>query len=254
MTSQAGNSEIPLRLLRDALLVLSFALAPLLASGQPDQKSSAQERSNDSAQRAPSADGLLRLQGSASELAQEWIASESLVAQELQRGLKRLERSCAQKPAPATPEPLSPALASSLRVLEQGAAAVQARAQAFQRAAHSWSESATQQVAKQCTGLSGLGLGAFKSQACRQAEAVQQGVKTLRSDMGRYFQVVEQRYSAYQALARLEERGCVRAGFTGRLMRADEAHVRSTEGNNMELIEQWTRTFTGLVGSLGAMP
>lgn len=239
-----------------AFFVFCLVLTPWLAFGQGTPiPSSAEPTPSITDTKDSSTDSVLQFFSSATRQAKEWTASESSVQQELQRGLVRLEKGCSQKSPSPRSEPAAAQLALRLASLQDALTQRESRRDAFERRADQWATQAAELVARRCAGVPAvLGLGIFKTTACRRVEAIEQGVKGMRSELTRYLQATVERHRIYLRLAQLEQQACTRPGFTDRLLQADEVHLRPAELRQVELLEPWSRELRELLRSVGEQP
>jgi hypothetical protein len=69
----------------------------------------------------------------------------------------------------------------------------------------------------------------FVSNACNSSQQLNTAVKSLQSSLTIYFDLVKARYQLYREVATKEADGCVKKGFTDRLLKANEEHVIGQE-------------------------
>ena len=69
----------------------------------------------------------------------------------------------------------------------------------------------------------------FSSPACTASQELTKTTKSLQSGLVSYFALVKARYQLYRDVASKEAEGCVKRGFTDRLLKANEEHVIEQE-------------------------
>ena len=69
----------------------------------------------------------------------------------------------------------------------------------------------------------------FSSPACIASQELTKTTKSLQSGLASYFALVRSRYQLYRDVASKEAEGCVKRGFTDRLLKANEEHVIEQE-------------------------
>jgi hypothetical protein len=197
----------------------------------------------------PLSNGAARSQGLT-----ELINDESAVLFELRRGLNRLNKTCVSNTATKS-EAENAQLSRATLAFEQGLAAVDARRDAQQRATSLLETAARRKTAQQCTGLgSGVGFNFLKSTRCQEAEKLQSNVNVFRNDLDRFYRLQAERYQTFLELVQMERRSCVRAGFSTRLLQANEVHMRESELQTQRSIERWTRDLGRQLGTGGELP
>lgn len=195
--------------------------------------------------------GLFR--DSLSQSLDELIRYESAVLSELRKGSERLNRSCLRSvPPKSTAE--NALLSRHFLAIEQAAVVIASRQDTLSRASSTYELAAKRQEAQYCSGLtSNLAFGFLKSPSCKQAQTLQSTVKAYRSGLEQYYQLQSERYRTYLELAQIEQQACVRVGFTGRLLQANEVHMRESEAQSQRLLVQWDRELTRMLG-IGGTP
>ncbi|WP_194943062.1 hypothetical protein [Limnohabitans sp. 2KL-27] len=184
----------------------------------------------------------------------ELIRYESAVLSELRKGFERLNKSCLRSTPPKSP-PDNALLSRNILAFEQAAAVVASRQDTLSRTATAFELAAKRQEVQHCSGLSSnLTFGFLKSPSCKQAQNLQSLVKTYRSGLEQYYQLQSERYRTYLELAQIEQQSCVRAGFTGRLLQANEVHMRESEAQSQRLLVQWDRDLARLLQAGGTPP
>ena len=93
---------------------------------------------------------------------------------------------------------------------------------------------------------------ALKSPNCKQAQNLQNAVKTYKTGLDQYYQLQSDRYRLYLELAQIEKQGCIRSGFTSRLLLTNDVHMRESEALSQSLLTRWDRELTRWLGSGGA--
>ena len=69
----------------------------------------------------------------------------------------------------------------------------------------------------------------FSSPACIASQELTKTTKSLQSGLASYFALVRSRYQLYRDVSSKEAEGCVKRGFTDRLLKANEEHVIEQE-------------------------
>jgi hypothetical protein len=69
----------------------------------------------------------------------------------------------------------------------------------------------------------------FSTPACTASQELTKTTKSLQSGLVSYFALVKARYQLYRDVASKEAEGCVKRGFTDRLLKANEEHVIEQE-------------------------
>ena len=69
----------------------------------------------------------------------------------------------------------------------------------------------------------------FSSPACIASQELTKTPKSLQSGLASYFALVRSRYQLYRDVSSKEAEGCVKRGFTERLLKANEEHVIEQE-------------------------
>ena len=69
----------------------------------------------------------------------------------------------------------------------------------------------------------------FSSPACIASQELIKTTKSLQSGLASYFALVRSRYQLYRDVSSKEAEGCVKRGFTERLLKANEEHVIEQE-------------------------
>ena len=69
----------------------------------------------------------------------------------------------------------------------------------------------------------------FSTPACTASQELTKTTKSLQSGLVSYFALVKARYQLYRDVASKEAEGCVKRGFTERLLKANEEHVIEQE-------------------------
>ena len=96
-----------------------------------------------------------------------------------------------------------------------------------------------------------MGLGLLRSNDCKQAQALQSTVRTYQTELERYYGLQVERYRAYFELVQMERQSCVRPGFSTRLLKANEVHMRESEQQSQRLLNQWNQDLARLLGLPG---
>lgn len=69
----------------------------------------------------------------------------------------------------------------------------------------------------------------FSSPACIASQELTKTTKSLQTGLASYFALVRSRYQLYRDVSSKEAEGCVKRGFTERLLKANEEHVIEQE-------------------------
>lgn len=182
------------------------------------------------------------------------IRYETAVVSELRKGYERLNKNCTRA-APPKSTPDNAVLSRHILAFEQASAVIASRQDTLSRSATVFELTAKRLEGQQCSGLSSnLTLGFLKSASCKRAQTIQSVVKTYRNGLEQYYQLQSERYRTYLELAQIEQQGCVRAGFTGRLLQANEVHMRESEVQSQRLLVQWDRDLARILESGGTPP
>jgi len=181
----------------------------------------------------------------------ELIRYESAVLSELRKGSERLNKSCLRSVPPKS-NPENALLSRHFLAIEQAAAVIASRQDSLSRSSSTFELAAKSLEAQHCTGLtSNLIFGFLKSTSCKQAQTLQITVNAYRSGLEQYYQLQSERYRTYLGLAEIERQGCVRAGFTGRLLQSNEVHMRESEAQSQRLLTQWDRELARILAPGG---
>lgn len=236
---------------RNLIIAIAFAGVAWTAQGQNNtlEDSKKQKIESFDAFSTDSTDPVL-FRDLLSQSLGELIRYETAVLTELRKGFDRLNKSCPRSSPPNST--LDNALLSRhILAFEQAAAVIASRQDTLSRTALAFELAAGRLVAEQCTGLYST-FGFLKSPNCKRAQNLQSVVKTYRSGLEKYYQLQSERYQSYLELAQIEQQGCVRAGFTGRLLQANDAHMRDSEAQSQRTLIQWDRDLTRMLRSDGA--
>jgi hypothetical protein len=184
----------------------------------------------------------------------ELTRNESAVLLELRKGYERLSKSCSRA-TPSKPPTENAALSRNILAFEQASAVISARQDALLRSGSAYELSAKRLEGQFCLGLpSNLLFDTFRSPNCTQAQNFQSIVKIYRSGLSQYYQLQADRYRIYLDLAAIEQQGCVRSGFTSRLLLTNDSHMRESEEQSQILINRWDGELTRWLGSGGTPP
>lgn len=184
----------------------------------------------------------------------ELIRYESAVLLELRKGYDRLSKSCARAtpPKPSADEAL---LSRNILAFEQASVAITSRQDALARSASAYELSAKRLEGQYCLGLSSnLLFDILRSPNCKQAQNLQSAVKTYRTGLEQYYQLQSDRYRIYLELAQIEKQGCIRSGFTSRLLLTNDVHMRESEELSQRLLNRWNSELTRSLGTGGVAP
>lgn len=235
-----------LRPFRDLIIAIASLGLTWLAHGQTGQNNNKElVFAKNSAESAEYSDpGRFRV--ALSEALAELNSYEFAVVVELRRGADRLGKGCTSTSAPKS-DAENALVSRNTLAFEQAASVVQGRRDRLQQSGPAYEQAANRQVAQYCTGLD---VGLFKSNACKQAQDLLSAVKIYRSETDRYYKLQSERYRTYLDLVQIERQGCVRSGFSTRLLQANEAHMRDSEAQSERLQDRWNREFNRyLVGT-----
>lgn len=184
----------------------------------------------------------------------ELIQYESAVLSELRKGSERLSKTCLRS-APPKSSVDNALLSRNILAFEQGAAVIASRQDNLSRSASAFEITSKRLEAQHCTGLSSnLNFDFLKSPSCKQSQNLQHIVKIYRSGFEHYYQLQSERYRTYLELAQIEQQGCVRAGFTARLLQANDIHMRESEEQSQRMLVQWDRDLARLLQAGGTPP
>ena len=147
---------------------------------------------------------------------------ETSALEEVRRGYGRLQKTCTGNTPPKNEAEIS--------LLERNTLAVQLSLQDIQRKqdllqslAANLKFQAEQHRLKSCNAFS---LGIFKSQACNISEQLLGSADALNQSLNSYFQTQRNRYDLYLNLIATEKKGCLRSGFSQRLLQLDDAYMK----------------------------
>lgn len=181
----------------------------------------------------------------------ELIRYESAVLLELRKGYDRLSKSCSRA-TPAKPPVDEALLSRNILAFEQASVVIASRQETLLRSASAYELSAKRLEGQSCLGLpSNLLFDALKSPSCKQAQNLQSAVKTYKTGLDQYYQLQSDRYRLYLELAQIEKQGCIRSGFTSRLMLTNDVHMRESEELSQRLLTRWDRELNRWLGSGG---
>jgi hypothetical protein len=162
------------------------------------------------------------VQGSTSNILQY----EKGISLEIRRGVKRLTKACSapenklENKQTVTPlENINESIQRKLQEVSGTKASLNARLDVVVT-------SATKLAEEKC---SGSVVPFFASNACISSQELNNSIKVLQNSLNIYYDQVKARYQLYQEVASKEAEGCVKNGFTERLLKANEQHVISTE-------------------------
>lgn len=239
-----------IRTIRDLTFAIAFLGIPWLAHGQTDQNNSQKELffASDLAESAQLS-GPTVFRDALSEAIAELIFYESSVLSELRRGVNRLGKGCMTSSSPKS-DAENALLSRNTLAFEQALSITEGRLDKLRQVSSTYEQAAKRQTAQSCSALSS-GLGLFKSNACKQAQDTLSAVTIYRTEMQRYYKLQSERYRAYLDLVQFERQGCVRSGFSSRLVQANEAHMRESEAQSQRLLERSSREFNKYLGIAG---
>jgi hypothetical protein len=164
----------------------------------------------------------------ASTLAQ--ASRERSIQAELRRGLDRLTKSCVAtgSPSVANPQPLKADL------LEQELGDLDRLLNPLSERTNRLLGQAERRREQMCPALPLIP----KSAACRIAEDRRDSLKQLSAALPAQRSDLLSRYNLYAEAGRLESKGCTSPGFTQRLLRADEQHMKPSI---VQSLSEWVR-------------
>jgi len=144
------------------------------------------------------------------------------VTVEVRRGVNRLLKSCTAQ-ATLEPSPLPEKINEYIqsKILESSTLRVNSLARVDTIAAQT-----IKSQQEKCASSIGF---LYRSEACTVAQEHTTTVASLQSVLKGYFDLVNERYRLYKDVASKEADGCVKSGFTERLLKANEQHVIENE-------------------------
>ena len=148
---------------------------------------------------------------------------QSTVLSEVRRGYDRLSKIC---PTTTSQNQISTSNKALLAQVDQIQANLDKKITSLQNALIKQVDKLQQSKSKSC---SGINLPFLKSNTCQFAEDLSSGAQTLLAGLDLYQKNYQSRYSIYRALISKETEGCIKAGFSDRLMRANESQMESFE-------------------------
>jgi hypothetical protein len=166
---------------------------------------------------------------------------QTVVLGEVRRGHDRLLKSCSAGQVIKPPDGRSSTQAAITRI-EQLQTELDLKFSALNRKLLTVSAQLQASKSKACPAFS---LPFLKSEACQSINDVTSGVQILFSAMDQYQKSYQARYEIYRALVAKENEGCVRAGFSERLLKSNESQM---EANELLAIER----FASLINLAGA--
>jgi len=141
---------------------------------------------------------------------------------EVRRGVNRLVKSCQAQNIKQPSVPVD----SSNNYIERRVLEVNALNSNLSTRLDSLAAVVSKQAEEKC----GSSLPAFfSSPACIASQELTKTTKSLQSGLASYFALVKARYQLYRDVASKEAEGCVKRGFTDRLLKANEEHVIEQE-------------------------
>lgn len=145
------------------------------------------------------------------------LQHDKSVLQEVGRGVKRLINSCpgASSPSAAIPD----AYARSIVAQEQLLARQKSELRSRQQAVLAQIERAQQSQCRMAF------VPLMRSSACQAANSLKSSLERLVQSSDEHFALAQGRYSLYRQVASAEAQSCVRAGFTQRILEANEEHM-----------------------------
>ncbi|WP_300559186.1 hypothetical protein [Limnohabitans sp. Rim8] len=184
----------------------------------------------------------------------ELTRNESAVLLELRKGYERLSKSCSRA-TPSKPPIEDAALSRNILAFEQARAVISARQDALVRSGSAYELAANRLEAQYCLGLpSNLLFDALKSPNCKQAQNLQSIVKIYRTGLSQYYQLQSDRYRTYLDLATIEQQGCVRSGFTSRLLLTNDGYMKESEEQSQRMVNRWDSELNRWLRSAGVPP
>jgi hypothetical protein len=150
------------------------------------------------------------------------LQHEKGVTQEIRRGVTRLVSAC----SPSEKSKNAQAPEKSIEYIQGKLDTAANQDQALQRRLDELTISANKTKDNRC----GSSLVPFlRSNACQTSLDLVTSVGTLRASLQSYNSALQERYKLYREVAAKEADGCVRKGFTDRLLRANDDHMNEQE-------------------------
>lgn len=186
-------------------------------------------RANEGPAPPPSSSAAAPWSANLRESIDRYAGRERSVQAELRRGVERLTKACiAPTPSVAISQPMpSNLLEQELRDLDRLLNPLSERTQRLLAQAE-------QRREQLCPFLPLMP----KNAACRQAEDRRDSLKLLSTALVAQRTDLSARYNLFAEAGRLEARGCTSPGFTQRLLRADDQHVKP---NSSQSLSDWAR-------------
>lgn len=239
-----------IRTIRDLTFAIAFLGIPWLAHGQAGQNNNQKDLFfAGNLTESVEFSGPTAFRDALSEAIAELISYESAVLPELRRGVNRLGKGCVTSSTPKS-DAENALLSRNTLAFEQALSITEGRLDKLRQISTAYEQAANRQTAQSCSALT-LGLSLFKSAACKQAQDTLSTITIYRTEMQRYYKLQSERYRAYLDLIQIERQGCVRSGFSSRLVQANEAHMRDSETQSQRLQERSSREFNKYLGSSG---
>jgi hypothetical protein len=165
---------------------------------------------------------------------------QSTVLSEVRRGYERLSKTCASAPSQSLNPLANKGLLAQIDLLQSS---LDKQVTVLQNALNKQSDKVLQSKSKAC---SGLALPFLKSKSCQFVEDLSNGAQNLSAALDLYQKTYQSRYTIYRALVAKEGEGCIRAGFSDRLMRANESQMEALESFALE-------QFASLIEEVGVL-
>jgi len=150
-------------------------------------------------------------------------SQQSTVLSEVRRGYDRLSKFC---PPTTSQSQISASNNALLDQVDQLQSNLDKRITALQNALVMQADKVQQSKSKTCSAIS---LSFMRSNSCQFVEDLSTGLQTLSAGLDLYQKSYKSRYSIYRALISKETEGCIKPGFSNRLLRANESQMDSLE-------------------------
>jgi len=150
---------------------------------------------------------------------------QTVVLGEVRRGHDRLLKSCNTAPV-IKPQDGRSSTQAAINRIEQLQADLDLKFSALNRKLLTVDAQLQAAKSKVCPAFS---LPFLKSEACQSINDLTSGVQVLFSAMDQYQKSYQARYEIYRTLVAKENDGCVRAGFSERLLKSNESQMEANE-------------------------
>lgn len=165
---------------------------------------------------------------------------QSTVLSEVRRGYERLSKSCAPPSSQAQNTLANKNLLAQVDLLQLN---LDKQIAALQNSLNKQSEKVVQFKSKACPALA---VSFLKSKNCQLVDDLSSGAQNLSAALDLYQKTYQSRHTIYRALIAKEGEGCIRAGFSDRLMRANESQMEALESFAVE-------QFASLIEEIGVL-